>query len=1167
MFQLLQGFIIILQKCYRFTFSFRRNHGKLSNMALKCRKIKYSTYLILVLSAIFFFMSAACANNMFDQAAAGPSIVINEVVTSNGHSYENDLYGSPDWIELKNVSSRSVSLLGYRITDNIQKAEKAYVLPDIRLEPGEFLLLLASKEQETDTLSYENGPVFTGFSLKLSGEHIALEDSNLQLVHDVSVPALLRDVSYARTSEGSFGFCAAPTPGAENTSEIYSSLTDIPAEALDERVPAATDPFKGIVINEISARNNTTVICSGCDECDWIELHNITSETISLEGFSLTDDPDDYDKPNLSGTIPANGYLLVLCCTSGCSDADGHFCLRMGLSRYGDHLYLFDTNGLLSAETDLPETPKKDVSYALDEEGNYHFTIVPTPGDANVIEEYVDIPKPTEEPEPIFTGLSGSVIISEVLPSNEYSLTDRDGDRNDWVELFNTTSSDISLNGWYLSDSNNFRKWAFPPDVVIPGDGYLLVFLSGKESNESELHAGFSAGEGESITLFNSNDYTYDQLKIETSKSNISVGRDAESNIIFYSEPTPLGPNGHARKEAESIGFFPYESVFISEVCAIHNRGSDEDDWIELYNGGSEPCDISECFLSDDYDKPEKFRFSNTVIAPGEYITVSVSRYRDSFSVSPTGETIYLIDKDRKTILDSFDTGVQRLGMSSGRIENDPSIRRVFFTSPTKGAANHSPYELGYTSAPTFSETNLYHESSFELKLSCLQKGAEIYYTTNGSDPSVKSNRYTGPIKISKNTPVRAVAICSGLMDSEIITYTYLFEKPHTVPVVCISMDPDDLKTVSRVSEHSKIKERKCYVNYYEADGGIGVSFPSDIKAKGRGTLGYAQKSFTLGLRAAYGYRTVKYPFFPNYEFTEFGALALRNAGQDHAQARMRDSFVSRACVGLNVDVSNSRNVVVYLNGSYNGLYDLDEELNSKYLETHYGVDPDTVNTIMRNGSTAMKGEKSTWKSLFAQAKDANLSTESKYREFLQYVDEDYFIDYVICRTFMLETDTFNQKYWRTTDYKIKWRPILYDLDFCFMSGVNRDIMHLYFNKGGTPSANGSLTYFYITVALKTNPTFCQKFVERYVEVVYTQFTAERLLKLFDDVVAEIEPEMQRHISKWKTPSTMSKWQKEVQTLRKKVAERPNVVLEQVRKEFKLSKEEMNALIAKYDHH
>ena len=110
----------------------------------------------------------------------------------------------------------------------------------------------------------------------------------------------------------------------------------------------------------------------------------------------------------------------------------------------------------------------------------------------------------------------------------------------------------------------------------------------------------------------------------------------------------------------------------------------------------------------------------------------------------------------------------------------------------------------------------------------------------------------------------------------------------------------------------------------------------------------------------------MNYPFFENYPYTEFGAFALRQAGQDYDMARMRDAYVSRACIGLNVDVANSRACVVYINGAYYGLYDFNEELNSRYLETHYGVDPDTVNTVMRNGATAMKGTNTDFKKLYA---------------------------------------------------------------------------------------------------------------------------------------------------------------------------------------------------------
>lgn len=1118
-----------------------------------------------LLTVILCVSSIGCDLGGSGTAAASPAIVINEIVTSNGESYRDDELGSPDWIELKNIGSAPVSLLGYRITDNIQKAEKAYVLPDVTLQPGGFLLLFAMKDRETDLLSYEGGPICLGFSLKQSGENLALEDAQMQLLQEMTVPELMRDVSYARKSDGSYGFCGEPTPMQENSTTIYASLSDVPARENDQ--PVYT-PQQGIVFSEVSARNNEAVICAGCAGCDWVELYNLTNEPISLTGFALTDDEGDYDKPNLDAVLPANGYLLIQCCSEQCSTDDGHICVRMGISRYGDHLYLFDQHGLLCTEVEFGETAHKDMTWARDYDGSYRFTATATPNGDNIFTEYVeeekDGKKEEDGPEPTYTGLNGSVIINEALPNNAYSIADREGDRTDWVELYNTTDSAIDLSGWYLTDGKDWTKWAFP-SVSIPAKGYLLVFLSGKENIENELHANFSLAEGETLKLYDSNTNTFDQLVIAKTRSNVSIGRDSTGTIVYYGEPTPLSPNGHARFEADSFGFFQSDGVFISEVCAIHERGSGEDDWIELHNGGQEAVSLDGYYLTDDIDEPTKYRIASMTLEAGGYATVSVSKYREGFSVSPSGEKLFLIRPDGRSVADLFETGVQRVGMSSGRIENDPSVRRVFFRKPTKGKENAGSYEVGYTSDPTFSETALYQTSAFSLTISDLERDATIYYTTDGSEPSAKSNRYNGPIQISKNTVIRAIAISDGLMNSEIITYTYLFEEPHTVPVVCISMAPSDLKTVWNVKEHKNIKERKGFVSYYESDGGIGTSFPCDIKAKGRGTLTYiSQRSLTLGLRAAYGKRTVNYPFFENYPNTEFGAFALRQAGQDYDMARMRDAYVSRACIGLNVDVANSRACVVYINGAYYGLYDFNEELNSRYLETHYGVDPDTVNTVMRNGATAMKGTNTDFKKLFNSAKNLNLSDDAKYRDFLEKVDEDYFIDYVICRTFMLETDTFNQKYWRTTDYKLKWRPILYDLDYCFMSGANRDIMHLYFNKAGQASAHGSLTYFYFTVALKTNETFRKKFVERYVEVVMTQFSADTLLELFDQVVAEYEPEMQRHIARWGHPKSYSTWKKEVAALRNKIELRPTVVLEQVRKEFKYSQADMDALIAKY---
>lgn len=1108
------------------------------------------------------------------EADTTKTIVINEVVTSNGESLADETYGSPDWIELHNVSDAPISLLGWSITDNVKNGEKACILPDVTIPAGGYLVLLATKLNKTDELAWDGTEaICLGFSLKAAGETLVLVNPYLQMEEEIDVPALPRDVSYARKADGTFGYCAETTPNAANDTPIL----DVPPEPAEETFDAIT----GVVINEVSSRN-TLLSCGGCEECDWIELRNLNGWDIPLDSFTICDDPSDFDDANLSGVLPANGYLLIYCCKEDCATKDDHICVRLGVSRYGDTLYLYDNHGGEVASLEVPSIPEKDMTYARRETGAYGYCLTPTPNAANDAEILDEPPAPeTEEPDDgnqeeefvdptLNAKRPTSVRISEVLSKNAYSIADRDGDRSDWVELYNTSDSDVSLAGWYLSDNpKNLEKWEIPSVSTIPAHGYLLIFLSGKTSENGELHASFSLTEGETLFLYCDRDHTLDWVEISAVPDNVSIGLDENNERVYYRHPTPMSPNGHAEKNVEALGFFPSDGVYISEVCAIHDRGSNEKDWIELHNGGTSAVSLDGWYLSDSSDDLKKYRIASLSINAGGYAVVNTtaSDYARSsgdadFGISPSGETLYLSDPDG-TVWDVFETGVQRNGITSGRIEDDAFTRRVFFTSKTKGAANTASRYAGYTSEPTFSVTNLYQTSPFTLTLSSLDPSAKIYYTTDGSEPDTGSKLYSAPIEISKNAVIRAIAFSDGLMRSEIVTYHYLFEQPHTVPIVCLAMDPDDFKTVYRVKEHSKITERKGFVSYYESDGLIGTEFPCDVKAKGRGTLSMAQKSLTFGLRAEYGMKTVDYPFFPGYAFTEFGAFALRNAGQDisQAQARMRDAYVSRACQGLNVDVANSRCCVLYVNGSYYGVYDFNEELNSKYLATHYGVDPDSVNTIMRNGSIAMKGKNTEFKSIF---KAKNLSSDSAYQEYLEKVDGDAFIDYIICRTFMLETDTFNQKYWRTEDYQIKWRPILYDLDYCFMSGYNRDMMHLYFKKEGQAAAHGSLTYFWFTVSLRTNAEWSQKFVERYVEVVLTKFTSENLLKLFDEVVAEYEPEMERHIARWGHPTSISAWKKDVAELRTKVEKRPTVVLEQLRKEMKLSQSEMDALIAKY---
>jgi hypothetical protein len=99
------------------------------------------------------------------------------------------------------------------------------------------------------------------------------------------------------------------------------------------------------------------------------------------------------------------------------------------------------------------------------------------------------------------------VIISEFLASNQNSISDDDGDKSDWIELYNGGTNAVSLLGWYLTDAtNNLRKWQFPA-VNLAANSYLLVFASEKDRRNAAapLHTNFRLNdEGEYLALVQS---------------------------------------------------------------------------------------------------------------------------------------------------------------------------------------------------------------------------------------------------------------------------------------------------------------------------------------------------------------------------------------------------------------------------------------------------------------------------------------------------------------------------------------------------------------------------------------------------------------------------------------------------------------------------------------
>ena len=143
--------------------------------------------------------------------------------------------------------------------------------------------------------------------------------------------------------------------------------------------------------------------------------------------------------------------------------------------------------------------------------------------------------------------------------------------KNDWIELHNPGSAEVSLDGWALTDNaSNPQKWLFPSGTTIPGGGFLLVLATGLDAGPADgatyLHANFSlSASGEYLALVNAERQVVSELSPAYPAQNVfhSYGRDTNGNLGFLAEATPGAPNaGRALAGAPSAPQFSVSGGF-----------------------------------------------------------------------------------------------------------------------------------------------------------------------------------------------------------------------------------------------------------------------------------------------------------------------------------------------------------------------------------------------------------------------------------------------------------------------------------------------------------------------------------------------------------------------------------------------------------------------------
>jgi hypothetical protein len=169
---------------------------------------------------------SAAPHSVYLPLNASPfSLSINEWMSSNGQTVADEDGDFPDWIELHNYGSKPLSLSGIGLSDNEGRPFR-WVLPDIQIAPGDYLLVWASGKNR----ALPGSPLHTNFSISAAGEPLLLthpEHGRLDYVPPHPVP---RDISRSRIPDGTGPWLYAdqPTPGAANHTPGYDDLLPPP---------------------------------------------------------------------------------------------------------------------------------------------------------------------------------------------------------------------------------------------------------------------------------------------------------------------------------------------------------------------------------------------------------------------------------------------------------------------------------------------------------------------------------------------------------------------------------------------------------------------------------------------------------------------------------------------------------------------------------------------------------------------------------------------------------------------------------------------------------------------------------------------------------------------------------------------------------------------------
>ena len=511
--------------------------------------------------------------------------------------------------------------------------------------------------------------------------------------------------------------------------------------------------------------------------------------------------------------------------------------------------------------------------------------------------------------------------------------------------------------------------------------------------------------------------------------------------------------------------------------CIMDDIKEFPDSWVELYNSGDEAINLKDYKISNKNKEKKAWQLPDKTVAAKGYAIIYCDKegkennrlHADFRLESGKGCTVYLFNN--KEVVDSLPyidekpmVKMPAPDIAFGR-KTDASGEWGYQLTPTPGKANtgeicNAKHILG---APVFSEPG--HVTSgnaaINLELSLPEgapDGAYITYTTNGSEPTSESTKYTQPISINKTKVIRAKVFCDGWLSPMSTAQSYIFHpREFTIPIFSVQTNDKYLnaRDIGLFANNNSKEDKKTHdwrrpvnIEFFPAEGEPSAfNQPGETRIQGGQSRSNALKSmvFYANKRFDPDRKRFEYEFFPDQKpgVNQFKSFSLRDGGNDFSDMYFRDLIIQRT-MGPNVDLDwqAGHSAVLYINGEYMGMLNIRERSNEDNIYSNYDgledVDEIEISHEQQGNQDLFIEELKEGDDVFYQAfKDFYSEKGHTKAEYEQWIDVSEYLNVMIMNLFYCNIDFpgNNIVFWRPNeDAKVdlpkRFRAIVKDTDF-----------------------------------------------------------------------------------------------------------------------------------------